>query len=60
MQFWKNYGNVREHRDIKLALTERRNYLVSEPNYYTTELSTGNLLPIEMKKNRYLWISLSI
>ena len=50
MQFWKNYGNVRKHRDIELALTERRNYLVPEPKYYTTELSTGNLLPIEMKK----------
>ena len=33
----KTIENVRKHRDIKLVTTERRrNYLVSEPNYYTT------------------------
>ena len=37
--------NVRKHRDIKLVATERRkNYLVSEPNYYTTKFFTENLL----------------
>ena len=34
--FGKTMGNVRKHKDIKLATTEaRRNYLVSEPNYHT-------------------------
>ena len=32
--FGKIMENVRKHRDIKVATTERRrNYLVSEPNY---------------------------
>ena len=53
--------NVRKHRDIKLVTTERvRNYLVSEPNYYTTKFFTENLLAIEMKNQRYLWIKLPI
>ena len=43
--------NVREHRDIKLVTTdEKRNKLVSEPNYHTTKHFSENLLPIEMKK----------
>ena len=37
----KTMENVRKHRDIKLATTERRrNYLVSEPNYHTTKFFT--------------------
>ena len=45
--------NVRKHRDIKLARTERRRtYLVSEPNYHTKKLFTENLLGIEMKKKK--------
>ena len=45
--------NMRKHRDIKLVTTERRrNYLVSEPNYYTTKIFNENLLEIEMKKNQ--------
>ena len=41
--FGKTMGNVRKHRDIKLATTERRrNYLVSEPNYHTTNFFTEN------------------
>ena len=32
----KTVENVRKHKDIKLVITEeRRNYLVSEPNYHT-------------------------
>ena len=32
--FGKTMENIRKHRNIKLATTERRrNYLVSEPNY---------------------------
>ena len=43
--------NLRQHRDIKLVITERRrNYLVSEPNYHTTKIITVNLLVIETKK----------
>ena len=53
--FGKAMENVRKHRDIKLAATEkRRNYSVSEPNYHTTKFFTENLLAIEMKKQRYL------
>ena len=59
--FGKTMENVRKHKDIKLATTEkRRNYLVSEPNYYTTKFFTDYLLEIEMKKRRYLSIKLSI
>ena len=48
--FRKTMENVRKHRDIKLATTNKRNYLVSEPNYHTTKWFSGNLLAIEMKK----------
>ena len=51
--FGKTVENVRKHRDIKLATTERRrNYLVSEPNYHTTKFFTEHLLAIEMKKKQ--------
>ena len=59
--FGKTMENMRKHRDIKLVATEkRRNYLVSEQNYHTTKFFTENLLVIEMKNWRYLWINLSI
>ena len=49
--FGKTMENVRKHRNIKLATTEkRRNYLASEPNYHTTKFFTENLLAIEMRK----------
>ena len=52
--FGKTMENITKHRNIKLVQTERRrNYLVSEPNYNTTKFFTE-------KKNRYLWINLSI
>ena len=45
--------NVRKHKDIKLVKTDRwRNYLVSDPNYHTTEFFTENLLAIEMRKQK--------
>ena len=51
--FGKTLENVRKHRYINLATTERRkNYLVSEPNYQTAKHFSGNLLAIEMKKTK--------
>ena len=51
--FGKIMENVRKHRDIKLVTTdEKRNKLVSEPNYHTTKRFSENLLAIEMKKNK--------
>ena len=64
--FRKTMGNVRKHRNIKFATTERRkNCLVSEPNYYTTNFFAENLLAIEMTKtqvvmNKPVYLSLSI
>ena len=41
--FRKTMGNVRKHRNIKLVTTERRrNYLVSESNYHTTNFFIEN------------------
>ena len=51
--FGKTMKNLRKHRDIKLITTgTRRNCLVSEPNYHTTNFSSENLLAIEMKKKK--------
>ena len=64
--FGKTMENVRKHRDIKLATTERRrDYLVSEPNCHTTEFFTEHLLTIEFKKteilmNKPVYLGLSI
>ena len=38
--FGKTIENVRKHRNIKLVTIERRNYLVSEPNYHTANFFT--------------------
>ena len=49
--FCKTIENVRNHRDIKLVITnERRDKLVSEPNYHTTTQLSEKLIEIEMKK----------
>ena len=45
---------MRENRDIKLITTERKNYLVSEPNFHTTKFFTEKLLAIEMRKTEIL------
>ena len=64
--FGKTMKNVRKHRDIKLVTTdERRNKLVSEPNYYTTKQFSENLLLIEMKKtkvkmNKSVYLGMSV
>ena len=51
--FGKTMQNVRKHRDIKLITTdEKRNKLVSEPNYHKTKHFSENLLAIEMKKKK--------
>ena len=53
--FGKNMENVRNHRDIKLVTTdERRNKLVSEPNYHSAKHFSKNLLAIEMRKTKVI------
>ena len=64
--FGKTMENVRKHWDIKLATTdEKRNKLVSEPNYHTTKRLSKNFLAIEMKKtnvkiNKAIYLGISI
>ena len=49
--FGKTIENIRNHKDIKLATTDKkRNKLVSEPNYHTINLISEDLSIIEMKK----------
>ena len=51
--FVKTMENVRKHRDIKLATTDkRRNQLASEPNYYTIKNFSENVMAIEMKNTK--------
>ena len=58
--------NIRKHRDIKLVTTDKkRNKLVSEPNYHTTNLISEDLSIMEMKKtkvkmNKPIYLGLSI
>ena len=53
--FRKTMENVRNHRDIKLVTNnDRRNKLVSEPNYHTTTHFSEKLLATEMKKTNIL------
>ena len=64
--FGKTMKNVRKHRDIKLITTEeKRNELVSKPNYHRTKHFSENLLAIEMKKtkvkmNKPVYLGMSI
>ena len=59
--FGKTMGNVRKHTDIKFVKKERkRNYLVSEPNYHTTDFFSEMLLVTEIWNHIYVWINLSI
>ena len=51
--FGKTMANVRKHQDIRFVTTdERRNYIVSEQNYHTTNSFGKNLLGIEMNKTK--------
>ena len=64
--FGKTMENIRKHRDIKLVTTDKkRSKLVSEPNYHTINLISGDLSIIEMKKtkvkmNKPTYLGLSI
>ena len=64
--FGKTIENVRKHRDINLVTTdEKRNNLVSVPNYHTTKCFPENVLAIEMKKtkekmNKSVYLGMSI
>ena len=57
---------MRKYRDIKLVTTgEKRNKLVSEPNYHKTKQFSENLLAIKMKKtkvkvNKPVYLGMSI
>ena len=64
--FGKTMRNVRKHRDIKLVTTdEKRNKLVSEPNYHTAKRFSKHLLAINMKRikvkmNTTIYLGMSI
>ena len=64
--FGKTMENVRKHRDIKLATTDkRRNQLASDPNYHTAKYFSENLLAIAMKMakvkmNKPVYLGMSI
>ena len=64
--FRKTMENIRKHRDIKLVTTdEKRNKLVSEPNYHTIDYISEDLSIIEMNKtkvkmNKAIYLGLSI
>ena len=50
--FGKTMENLRKHRGIKLATTERRrNYLISESSHHTTKFFISNRN--EKNKNAY-------
>ena len=51
--FGKTMENIRKHRDIKLATTDKkRSKLVSEQNYHTINLISEDLSIIEIKKTK--------
>ena len=64
--FGKTMENIRKHRDIKLVITdEKRNKLVSEPNYHTMNYISEDVSIIEMKRtkvkmNKPIYLGLSI
>ena len=63
--FGKTMENIRKHREIKLATTDKKSKLVSEPNYHTINLISEGLSIIEMKKtkvkmNKPIYLGLSI
>ena len=51
--FGKTMENVKNHRDIKLVISEkRRKWLLSEPNYHSCKKFSDHLMVIEMKKDK--------
>ena len=64
--FAKAMRNIRKHRDIELVTTnEKRNKLVSEPNYHTINYFSEDLSIIKMHKtkvkmNKPIYLGLSI
>ena len=64
--FGKTMENVRKHRVIKLATTDkRRNQLASEPNYHTKKHFSENSKAMEIKKttikmNKPVYLCMSI
>ena len=63
--FGKTMENIRKHRDIKLVTTDKKNKLVSEPNYHTMNYISEDLSIIEMNKtrvkmNKPIYLGLSI
>ena len=64
--FGKPVESIIKYWDINLVTTKkRRNYLVFQPNYYTTKLFTKYLIATEMKKtqifmNKSVYLGLSI
>ena len=51
--FGKTMENARNHRDIKLATSDkRRKRLVSDPNCHSHTNLSDHLMAIEMKKTR--------
>ena len=51
--FRKTMENIRKHRNIKLVTTDKkRNKLVSEPSYHTTNYISEDLSIIEMNKTK--------
>ena len=53
--------NVRQHRNIKLGIAEnRRNRLVLEPNYHTTEFITENLEMTKKISKKLVYVGSSI
>ena len=64
--FGKTMENVKNHRDIKLVISEkRRKWLLSEPNYHSCKKFSDHLMVIEIKKtrvkmNKPLYLGMSI
>ena len=64
--FGKTMENVRKHRVIKLATTDkRRNQLASEPNYHTKKHFSENSIAMDIKKtnikmNKPVYLCMSI
>ena len=59
--FGKTMEIVQKHRDVKFVTIEKKNYLISQRNYHTTEFFTEDLLALEMKKmNKPVYLGLPI